>query len=232
MSRPLLLDLFSGAGGAAVGYHQAGFDVIGVDNRAQKRYPFPFIQADALEFLASAKLDQFALIHASPPCQAYSITRNIHKREHPQLIDPVRALLKASGKPYVIENVMGAPLINPVMLCGLMFGLRVFRHRLFETNPAVLVMPHAIHGKERIGEEGMVTVVEGGCSNPRQAPRIGFNGFCCVAGHGDGGRGRISSDHRHVDRWKKAMNISWMTRDELSQAVPPAYTEYLGMMLR
>lgn len=207
--KPLLLDLFCGAGGAGMGYHLAGFEVIGVDIKHQPRYPFAFIQADALEFLASAKLQGFDLIHASPPCQAYSVANNIHQREHPRLIEPLRALLVAAGKPYVIENVIGAPLLNPVMLCGMMFGLKVFRHRLFETDPAILVMPHARHGREQIG----------------------VNGFCCVAGHGDSGRGRIAADHRHIARWKVAMGIDWMTRDELAQAIPPAYTQWIGEQL-
>jgi len=134
--KPRLLDLFCCAGGAGVGYSRAGFEVVGVDNKPQSNYPLPFIQADALkldpEFIAS-----FDAIHASPPCQSYSdlAKRNGNAHEWPRLIEPVREILIASGLPYVIENVDGAPLLNPMVLCGTMFkGLRVLRHRLFETN--------------------------------------------------------------------------------------------------
>jgi len=131
-----LLDLFCCAGGAGTGYHQAGFDVVGVDINQQLNYPFTFVCADALkldpEFIAS-----FDAIHASPPCQSYSdlAKRNGNADDWPRLIEPVRELLIQTGLPYIIENVEGAPLINPVILCGTMFpGLRVIRHRLFEAN--------------------------------------------------------------------------------------------------
>ena len=134
MTRPRLLDLFSGAGGAAMGYHEAGFDVVGVDIDPQPRYPFEFHQADALTF----PLDGYDAIHASPPCQAYT---QLGKGEHPRLIEPIRVRLQSAGVPYVIENVVGAPLRNPVKLCGSTFGLHVKRHRLFETNVPMLVPP-------------------------------------------------------------------------------------------
>ena len=137
-----LLDLFSGAGGAAQGYHQAGFEVMGVDIKRQPNFPFSFIQADALDMLDDLEfLQQFDVIAASPPCQAYSIMRAVsarHGRPHPQLIEPVRAKLEKTGLPYVIENVIGAPLKNAVVLCGAMFGLRTYRHRLFESNLLLL----------------------------------------------------------------------------------------------
>lgn len=201
-----LLDLYCGAGGCAVGYHQAGFEVVGVDIRPQKRYPFPFIQADALEFLASARLESFHVIHASPPCQQYSRARVLHGREYPDLVAATRDALRRTGKPYVIENVEGAPLLDPICLCGLMFGLKVFRHRLFETSEFLLQPPHLKHGDRRIGKDG----------------------FCCPAGHGDSGYGRVPSDHRTVVAWKNAMQIHWMTREELTQAIPPAYTRWIG----
>src|SRR6187200_2858563 len=122
--RPRLLDLFCCEGGAAIGYHRAGFDVVGVDIVDRPRYPFEFHQADALTY----PLDGFDAIHASPPCQAYSITKNAHDRQHPEMVEPVRARLVASGVPYVIENVVGAPLIDPVTICGSMFDLRAWDH--------------------------------------------------------------------------------------------------------
>ncbi len=154
MSRPLLLDLFCGQGGSAMGYHRAGYEIVGVDRAAQPRFPFRFIQADALEFLACCRVSAFDLIHASPPCQRYSRAQVLHGREHPDLVPATREALVASGRPWVIENVVGAPLVHPVMLCGLMFGLKVFRHRLFETDGWLLSPPHEPHGMRRIGVDG------------------------------------------------------------------------------
>lgn len=132
--KPRALDLFCCAGGAAVGLHRAGFDIIGVDIERQKSYPFPMVIANALA--APFDLTAFDLIWASPPCQAYTGMQRLNtrasKRDHPKLIEPVREMLKESGVPYIIENVPGAPLINPIVLCGSMFGLNVRRHRLFE----------------------------------------------------------------------------------------------------
>lgn len=133
MRKPRLLDLFCKAGGAGYGYWQAGFDVVGVDIEPQKRYPFTFIQADALEYLARHG-GEYDAIHASPPCQAFSKMKNpdkAHRKAHPDLVDPVRELLMRTGRPYIIENVPGAPLLSPVTLCGSQFGLKVYRHRVF-----------------------------------------------------------------------------------------------------
>jgi DNA (cytosine-5)-methyltransferase 1 len=141
-----LLDLFCGAGGAAVGYHRAGFDqIVGVDIEPQPRYPFEFVQEDAFSFLNSHGRE-FDLIHASPPCQAYSALRTMwNDREHPDFIGPLRATLLSAARPYIIENVIGAPLISPVMLCGTMFNLGIadaelWRHRLFEIHPLRLLL--------------------------------------------------------------------------------------------
>lgn len=221
MSRPVLLDLFSGAGGAATGYHRAGFDVVGVDLRNQPNYPFEFIQSDALEFLSDWIHDRdtgmnherrFGAIHASPPCQRYStMSRRWNGRAttHPDLVDPTRKLLQESGLPYVIENVPGSPLINPVQLCGSSFGLGVRRHRHFEANVALLP-PRCDHQsqprKYRVYDHGKWYL-------SRTAP---------VWGHGGG---------KAKDQWSEAMGIDWMTRDELAQAIPPAYTEYVGALL-
>lgn len=200
MNKPLLLDLFCGAGGCSVGYSCAGFDVVGVDIRPQPRYPFEFVQADALEYVA-AYGHRFEAIHASPPCQAYSKARNLQGNAHPDLIGQVRELLRASGKPYVIENVQGAPLISPVTLVGSMFGLMTMRPRLFECSfpvPFVLAPPaQAKHAKMgRPPKEGEYVHVVGHMSN--------------------------------VPYCREAMGIDWMTQGELAQAIPPAYTEFIG----
>jgi DNA (cytosine-5)-methyltransferase 1 len=147
--KPRLLDLFCCAGGAGVGYSRAGFEVVGVDINPQPRYPFEFVQADALNLDADF-IATFDAIHASPPCQSYSdlAKRNGNAHEWPRLIEPVRELLVSTGLPYVIENVDGAPLIDAVVLCGTMFPrLRVLRHRLFEANFTILTPPHQKHPK-------------------------------------------------------------------------------------
>jgi DNA (cytosine-5)-methyltransferase 1 len=210
MSRPLCLDLFCGAGGAGMGYHRAGYEVIGVDNRPQKRYPFPFIQADALEFLAAAKLGGFDLIHASPPCQGYSRMRHLPwlvGRVWPKLIEDTRWLLKQSGKPYVIENVVGAPLIDPLILCGSMFGISVYRHRLFECSDWLLHLQHTPH-REVIGRGRLL-------NDRRNASASGM----------------VSVIRGDVKAARRAMQIDWMTRDEICEAIPPAYTQWIGEQL-
>ncbi|MDE3197585.1 MAG: DNA cytosine methyltransferase, partial [Acidobacteriota bacterium] len=144
---PRLLDLFCCAGGAGAGYGRAGFEVVGVDLKPQPRYPFEFRQADALA-LDSDFIASFDAIHASPPCQSYSdlAKRNGNAHEWPRLVEPVRRMLQQSGLPYIIENVEGAPLLNPVVLCGTMFrGLRVLRHRLFESNFPIIAPLHGRH---------------------------------------------------------------------------------------
>lgn len=207
-----LLDLFCCAGGAGEGYRRAGFDVTGVDIEPQPNNPHSFVQADAIEFL-DAHGAEFDAVHASPPCQGYSNLRAMHPdREYPLLIDPVRERLKKLGKPYIIENVEGAPLQaysdlfggHGVMLCGSMFGLGVKRgflrrHRLFETSFPV-AQPVCRH----------------------RGPAVG------VYGHG-GHTGK----HRMLYREEaaQAMQIDWMNRDEMCQAIPPAYTEFIGNQL-
>lgn len=159
MSRPVLLDLFCKAGGASMGYHRAGFEVVGVDIEPQRHYPFQFIQADALEYLAECG-HCYDAIAASPPCQSDTILASLHRskgtaydEKHKSLTAPVRDLLIASGKPYVIEGVVGAPLIEPILLCGSMFGLQtkcgaqLRRHRLFETNWFCMAPPRCVHTK-------------------------------------------------------------------------------------
>jgi DNA (cytosine-5)-methyltransferase 1 len=202
--KPRLLDLFCGAGGATRGYQLAGFHVTGVDIEPQPRYiGDEFHQADALTF----PLDGFDAIHASPPCQAYSWTthRWPDRDKRPAHIDGTRDRLVASGVPYVIENVVGAPLIDPVVLCGVQFGLEVIRHRLFESNVWLLRMPHIPHRG---------TVKDGT--------------YVTVAGHGGDnikGRGGRAAKQR-------AMGIDWMDDIELNESIPPAYTEWIGGQLR
>ena len=209
---PRLLDLFCCAGGAGEGYRRAGFDVTGVDIEAQPNNPHRFVQGDALEYL-EAHGHEYAAIHASPPCQGYSNLKAMHPgKEYPMLIEPVRELLKRIGKPYVIENVPGAPLQeysdlfgnHGVVLCGSMFGLGVARgflrrHRIFETSFA-LPQPECNH----------------------RGPAVG------VYGHG-GHTGKHWMLYR--EEAAAAMKIDWMNRDEMCQAIPPDYTNYIGRYL-
>jgi DNA (cytosine-5)-methyltransferase 1 len=197
--RPLLLDLFCGAGGAAMGYHRAGFEVVGVDIKPQPNYPFEFVQADAMTY----PIDGLDAIHASPPCQAFTTARVIHGRDHLDLLTPTRERLRATAVPWVIENVPGAPMRPDVVLCGSMFPeLRsangeLRRHRWFEFwQPTLSLVQPCQHGP--------VTV--------------------SVFGHG----GHV---YNGVDEWREVMDIDWMTRDELAQAIPPAYTEHIGGFL-
>lgn len=215
--RPTLLDLFCGAGGAARGYKQAGFRVIGVDNRPQPNYAGDlFIQGDALEYLRNLMfwgwpMRFVAAIHASPPCQAHSTLKYVTDNEYPELVAETRALLEESGKPYVIENVPGAPLRNPVVLCGSTFGLgadcadgvwrQLRRHRLFETNFPVMAFP---------------------CNHQGQP----------VGVYGTGGAGQMTRGYKGTTaEYREAMGMPWASRAEIAQAIPPAYTEHIGQYL-
>lgn len=228
MSKPRLLDLFSGAGGAAYGYMVAGFHVTGVDNRPQPRYRGDaFIQADALEFLADPGLiaRSFDAIHASPPCQLFTpLSKMWNAREHIDLITPTRPRLLATGLPYVMENVPGSPLRNPFTLCGSMFrlgieGAELRRHRRFESNVIdPLMIPPCQHGwaTRTIAVYGHA----GGYS--RRSRVIGVYG-----GHGRDRR-RLSPQQFRTAQRAEAMGIDWMTGAELSQSIPPAYTRWIG----
>lgn len=217
MTRPLILDLYCGAGGAAKGYYDAGFDVLGVDSIPQNRYPYRFVNMDALEFMERQLTSKYpydiVAIHASPPCQHYSKTKFMNPDRigsHPDLIEPTRELLIKTGLPYIIENVMGAPLINPVKLCGSHFNLTTIwephgtvglrRHRLFETNfpvPDPGVHDHKI----------------------RAVP---------VYGHGSGNSKSRLKGRGCAKAQREVMQIDWMRRPELDQAIPPAMTRYIG----
>lgn len=194
MSRPRLLDLFCKAGGAGAGYALAGFEVVGVDIEPQPHYPFTFIQADALTF----PLDGYEVAHASVPCQAYSCTRSLWKKDYPNLIPTMRERFASFRGIWMIENVVGAPLPGALQLCGSMFGLRVKRHRLFESN-LLLFAPGVCRHRGTVRDGSYVT----------------------VAGH-----------DFHAEEGRQAMGIDWMTRDELAQAIPPAYTEWLGKQVK
>lgn len=201
-----LLDLCCGAGGASVGYARAGFDVVGVDLAAQPRYPFEFHRADALAF----PLDGFDVIHASPPCQRWAARGRV-RSTHPDLVTPLRARLV--GRRYVIENIPAAPLVSPLLLCGRMFGLGVFRHRCFESSELLLGPAHHPHAEHQIGKDGLYTVT-------------GHSG-----GHGVKKSGSRKVDGGSVAQWRVAMGIDWMIGAELVEAIPPAYTTYIGVQL-
>lgn len=214
--KPLLLDLFCGAGGAARGYADAGFDVIGVDIKPQPRYPFRMVVADSMK--PPFELGMFDAIHASPPCQRYSRSSRhaADERGYPDLVHPTRDMLVSSGRPWVIENVVGAPLYDSIVLCGVQFGLWqgqwfLSRHRLFESSHVLWQPPHEPHPRNK-------------------AP-------LCIAGNGPPAwvRARIEAITGRRTQPKavchQAMQIDWMTWKQLTQAIPPAYTAFIGKQL-
>lgn len=226
-----MLDLFCGAGGAAKGYHDAGFDVLGVDIDPQPRYPFEFWQQDALEVLREIpinrhdgrgkgflEIEQFSAIHASPPCQAFTTMSNRWRGEggvadsHPDLIAEVRILLLATGLPYVIENVAGArgEMHLPITLHGGMFGLGVYRPRLFETSVQIAAPPYADQPKNPLGIYGQ----------KHDGRRLWTRK--------DGTEQRAP---KNLEDARKAMDIDWMEWRELAESIPPAYTEWIGKQI-
>jgi DNA (cytosine-5)-methyltransferase 1 len=205
-----LLDLYCKAGGASMGYQQAGFEVTGIDIKKQKRYPFEFIQADALEVMKDLDyLRSFDVITASPPCQTHSITQHLRNAQGKStdkidLIPQTREALVLSGKPYVIENVKGAPLINPIQLCGSSFGLKVRRHRIFESNLELIgsVCDHKTQGKP-VGVYG---------SMRDEIPKGGHTA-------------------KSIEEAREAMGIDWMLWGDLVEAIPPVYTKFIGKQI-
>ena len=211
--KPRILDLFCCAGGAGVGYARAGFEIVGVDIKPQPNYPLPFIQADVLK-LDPKFIALFDAVHASPPCQSYSdlAKRNGNADEWPRLIEPIRAMLIKTGLPYVIENVDGAPLLDPVVLCGTMFPeLRVLRHRLFEANFPIVAPPHKKHPKVHTFDRRKSHF--GKTDEWRDFVQVTGGGNCTLAAA------------------RAAMGIDWMTKGEINESIPPAYTELVGKQL-
>jgi DNA (cytosine-5)-methyltransferase 1 len=201
-----LLDLFCGVGGASVGYANAGFEVTGIDLKHGKRYPFTYIRGNVLDYMHPEFLSQFDVIHASPPCQTHSITKHLRNAQGKStskldLIPETRAALIESGKPYIIENVMGSPLIDPIMLCGSAFGLNVLRHRIFESNMK-------LQGTK--------------CDHKTQGRPVGVYGSL---------RDEIPKGGKtaeSIEQARQAMGMYWAIWSELVEAIPPAYTLYLG----
>lgn len=218
MTRPVLLDAYCCIGGASMGYYRAGFDVVGVDKIPQPDYPFEMHVGDAVDFIR-AHGDEFDAIAASPPCQASAgpttgtnAARNADiGREHPQLIPATRDALNASGRPWVMENVVGSELRRDLTLCGLMFGLPIFRHRYFELGRwLALAIPHPSHHGHRV--RGW----RHGVDHPGDILAI----------YGDGG-GKATTDE-----CREGLGIDWSTdRERLVEAIPPSYTEFIGEQL-
>jgi len=202
-----LLDLYCKAGGASKGYQLAGFEIVGVDIKKQKRYPFEFIQADCLDLIKDMKfLKSFDVIAASPPCQTHSITQHLRNAQgrstdKVDLIPQTRQALIASAKPYVIENVPGSPLIKPIQMCGSYFGLKVRRHRKFESNLPLIGSPC------KHNEQGKPVGVYGSMGD--EIPKGGHTA-------------------KTIGEAREAMGIDWMIWGELVEAIPPIYTKYLG----
>lgn len=205
-----------------MGYYRAGFRILGVDSAPQPHYPFDFLQGDAVEvlrFYVSRMCKPVAAIHASPPCKVHTALKHFSDPSHTDLVPDTRHWLRRSGLPYVIENVPGAPLLDPVRLCGSSFDLGVRRHRLFEASWKLTAPPCDHKGQAERSPGYMVARYHGGVKKVHWSPVLGVYG---------GGQGLGAGE---VPLWRKAMGIDWMTRDELSQAIPPAYTEHIGQQL-
>ncbi len=201
-----LLDLYCCGGGAGMGYHNAGFEVVGVDIAPQPKYPFEFVQSCALKYLEE-RGHEFDAIHASPPCQAFTKAGKEHRAKgkvYDDFLSQTREALRQLGKPYIIENVPDAPMDNPILLCGSMFGLKTYRHRLFESNLDLRAPRHPEHVAK----------------NAKMGRAVKSGEFIQVVGHFSG-----------VSFAREAMGINWLGQKELAQAIPPSYTEYLGRQI-
>lgn len=200
--RPRLLDAFCCQGGAAVGWHLAGFDVTGVDIAPQPRYPFTFIQGDAIEYIR-AHGHEYDVVAGSPPCQHYTLCQRIQGREHPRLIAPTRVAMQSTGRPWIIENVPEAApeLRDPVTLCGASFGLHTYRHRLFEASFPVPVPPHPEHRHPTV----------------KMGRPLKRGDWYHAVGH-----------FSNVPYVREDLGVPWMSRDGISECIPPAYTEWIG----
>lgn len=236
-------DLFCGAGGAGMGLYQAGFEVEGWDINPQKHYPFKFHLGNALD----ADLSGFDFVWASPPCQAHSALKTMpNAKKHLDLIPETRSKLEAWGGPWIIENVMGAPLRNPVMLCGTMFGLgtadgraELRRHRIFESPITLMTMDcrhnapmvcgvYGGHGRDRRRTIGVYGDSAGISDDRKEKMR---RRTIAVYGHAGGSSVRDETQQFTTEQRREAMGIDWMSGNELSQAIPPAYSEFLGRQI-
>ena len=203
--KPALLDLFCCEGGAGTGYTRSGFAVVGIDLKPQPRYPFEFHQADALEY----PLYDFDAIHASPPCQAHSVMRHAVGNNPEDLIPATRVALSGFAGPTIIENTEFAPLYDSLMLCGTMFGLRVRRHRIFEIKPRLSVLLHPCRCRKG--------VIRGELIGHRLSGKVAA--------------GRSKPPHYTGSELREAIGVPWMTTMAARQAIPPAYTEFIGIHL-
>lgn len=208
--KPRMIVYFCCQGGACKGYEDAGFDVTPVDLMPQPKHyaPHKVIVADAISHLsgliASGEIAEYAAIGGSPPCQRFTLAQRIQRREHPDLITPFRGLVIASGLPYVVENVPGAPLKDPIELCGASFGLRTYRHRLFESNIALTAPEHIPH-----------------------ADRLVKMGRPLAEGDWYQAVGNFSN----VPYVRADMGVPWMTREGIRECIPPVYAEHIGRQL-
>jgi len=210
--KPRILDLFCGAGGAAMGLYQAGFEIVGVDIKPQPRYPFEFHLGNALTY----PLEGFDAYWASPPCQAYMDTNKNGRKpsKHPRLIEPLRELLGSSSKPYIIENTERAPIDANLMLCGTMFGLPLIRHRFFHTSFPPPMAPASCNHWGTVAHGDFAAVYAKGGKEPRHGPGV-----------------REASPLPCKTTPEAAMGIVWMSERELQLAIPPAYSRFIGEQL-